>query len=253
MTGAPVIVFLALRDQQRPLSMGHGALLTVDSILFLAILWTEVYTGLYFMGAMPFSRFLARRKAQRAAALALLIAPYVARGKQLLDVGCGHGYVGQALAHELEASLVGVDATDQREVHIPFVRAKGEALPFAADSFDTMLLTYVLHHAPWDNQSRMLAEAARVARTQVIVLEDVPRGRTERVIACLWDRILNPGKTPVPCAFRTVEEWRAAFAGAGLRIAHEQTLARAWSDPVRHVLVALSLREHVPRGQQPTA
>jgi SAM-dependent methyltransferase len=57
----------------------------------------------------------------------------------------------------------------QRAPHAaPAIRARAEALPFAAESFDAALAVLTIHH--WADQHRGLAECVRVARQRVVLL-----------------------------------------------------------------------------------
>ena len=59
----------------------------------------------------------------------------------------------------------------------------GKRLPFEDDSFDAVLLMFVLHHA--EDAGAVLREARRVSRDRVIVLEDVTTS--------WWDRRMFRG------------------------------------------------------------
>jgi ubiquinone/menaquinone biosynthesis C-methylase UbiE len=98
------------------------------------------------------------------------------RGKRVLDVGCGNGYL---LSHfaRAGAETTGVDLTTRgvslsaerfRLERLPgrFVQANAEQLPFADGHFDLVLSMGVLHHTP--RTEAAVAEIRRVLR---------PRGR----------------------------------------------------------------------------
>ncbi|HWS90082.1 MAG TPA: aminotransferase class I/II-fold pyridoxal phosphate-dependent enzyme [Pyrinomonadaceae bacterium] len=81
---------------------------------------------------------------------------------RLLDIGCGSG---RMRAHMPEGmTYVGCDpvVTDPPQAGFEFVRACGEALPFAPQSFDAVLLNCVLLNVY--SVGRVLAEAARVLK-----------------------------------------------------------------------------------------
>lgn len=71
----------------------------------------------------------------------------------------------------------------------PFVRGDAAHLPFKDESFDTVVLSDILEHVPYD-PIRLLLEAKRVTRYKILVT--VPDEYA-------WDKSLNP--------FKTVEEW----------------------------------------------
>ncbi|HEX3905121.1 MAG TPA: class I SAM-dependent methyltransferase [Polyangia bacterium] len=87
----------------------------------------------------------------------------------VLDMGCGEGaYVAAMLAEGANARGVEYDGEKVRALRerMPefdrVTQGDIEDLPFAADSFDLVLLNEVLEHVP--NQERALTEARRVLR-----------------------------------------------------------------------------------------
>jgi SAM-dependent methyltransferase len=93
-------------------------------------------------------------------------------GRSVLDVGCRDGgYV--RYCHELGRRAAGVDVALQRTrgVNLPLVQASAGALPFASDSFDTVLVFDVLEHTPDD--AAAVRECARIARGNILLT--VPR------------------------------------------------------------------------------
>ena len=81
-------------------------------------------------------------------------------GRRFLDVGGGSGLLAAALAAHSGATGVLADPDAQRSPGITPVRARAEALPFAAESFDAVLFSHVLHHL--EDPRAALREAARV-------------------------------------------------------------------------------------------
>jgi SAM-dependent methyltransferase len=86
----------------------------------------------------------------------------------VLDLGCGEGQIGRALAGS-GADVVGVDPTvGQLRVAIErgggprYVRAGSSALPFADGSFDAVVVCLVIEHV--DALEETLGEIARVLR-----------------------------------------------------------------------------------------
>ena len=78
------------------------------------------------------------------------------RGKRVMDFGCGHGMAAVVLARrgadvtafDLSAGYVDEARTraDANDVHINFLQADGERLPFADGSFDAIWGNAILHH-----------------------------------------------------------------------------------------------------------
>lgn len=113
------------------------------------------------------------------------IVPFVAKAftgcSRILDVGCGEGQIGRALAGTRDRpTVVGIDPSGgqlanavrksagvllngrsrTRKGKITFVQAAGEGLPFADDSFDGVVCCLVIEHS--EDADRVLSEIARV-------------------------------------------------------------------------------------------
>ena len=99
------------------------------------------------------------------------------QGKQVLDVGCGHGHVIR-YCQERGAKIVGVDLSINaleraREVvgnHL--IQADGSYLPMASDSFDVVLSFETLEHFP--DQEMGLCEMHRVLKDQGVLILSTP-------------------------------------------------------------------------------
>jgi SAM-dependent methyltransferase len=152
-------------------------------------------------------------------------------GREVIDLGSGSF---QALYAPRQAALrVGLDhshnaaATADRlypeSLHL--VAGLEQPLPFADKSFDVALLLFVLHHLPPALAPRVLAEARRVAREQVLVFDhtrsDVAWQR--RVQLAYW-ATFDGGDI-----YRSQAEWDTLLA-------HEQVLeARRFGRMFRNV------------------
>ena len=99
---------------------------------------------------------------------------------RVLDVGCGGGLLAEEFAR-LGCAVTGVDPSEEslaaaREhaatlgLAIEYQRARGEALPFAADSFDVVYCCDVLEHV--DDLRQVLSETARVLKPGGVYLYD---------------------------------------------------------------------------------
>jgi SAM-dependent methyltransferase len=91
-------------------------------------------------------------------------------------------------------------------------------------SFDAVLLCYVLHHA--QNPRLVLNEVSRVLRDGglAIIYEDIPSIWWDRVVCWTHDRQWR-GRTG-PCTFQAEQDWRMTFNLAGFEIVKERQLSR---------------------------
>lgn len=169
------------------------------------------------------------------------------RPRRALDVGCGEGRFVRVLA-ELGAWVVGLDPTHAllehgatMAPHGPFVRAKGEALPFASESFD-LVVTYLSLIDILDFRTA-IAEMARVLEIggTLLVANLAPHATTGEgwVKDSVGKRVYFPIDRYME-EFGQWVEWRgvrvvnyhrplsaymAAFLGAGLHL-------RAFNEPL---------------------
>jgi SAM-dependent methyltransferase len=108
------------------------------------------------------------------------------RRPRLLDVGCGDArFVADAARR---ASTVGIDISS-RAVGLArslvrdaaFLVSRGQALPFASESFDVVTVLDVIDHIPGTDERRLIAEARRVLRPggRLVVSSDIDRSARE--------------------------------------------------------------------------
>lgn len=97
-------------------------------------------------------------------------------GNSVLDVGCG---IGLDYEHYRDSNIryLGVDVTPKyvdvaREHGVPAQVGNVLDLPFSASEFDTVYCKDLLIHLPPDDWKKALKEMLRVARVQVVTLED---------------------------------------------------------------------------------
>jgi SAM-dependent methyltransferase len=109
------------------------------------------------------------------------------RGRDVLDVGCGAGWLVRRFAG-VGARAVGVDpladALDRARGEDPdggerYLEAGAQALPFGDSSFDVVVFFNSLHHVPVGELDRALAEAARVLRAGGVIYVQEPLAQGE--------------------------------------------------------------------------
>jgi 2-polyprenyl-6-hydroxyphenyl methylase/3-demethylubiquinone-9 3-methyltransferase len=113
------------------------------------------------------------------------------RGKRCLDVGCGGGLLAEEFA-KLGCRVTGVDLSErsletarahaqQEGLHIEYMAAPAEDLPFDDDAFDLVYCCDVLEHV--QSVERSVAEAARVLKAGGAYLYDtINRTRRSRLV-----------------------------------------------------------------------
>lgn len=102
--------------------------------------------------------------------------------QDVLEVGCGTGFLASYLAREYRLSVIGIDLDPDQVArarkdanesdHLEFLEGDATGLPFGNDRFDMVLSFDVLHHIP--DWHRALEEVGRVLRSHgTYVLNDL--------------------------------------------------------------------------------
>lgn len=175
----------------------------------------------------PLQRWRARRKAAA-------IRDWLPTGRaplRILDLGAGEGYVGDALRNTHAADVVLADVLDLNRTELPLVCYDGRKLPFADASFDVVVLYFVLHHC--EAPETVVAEAARVSKDRVIVVESTYEGLWDHRLLYVLDRTANRLRSGGQMraqepflAFRTRQAWREAFRKVGAQVVSERRRGR---------------------------
>lgn len=165
-----------------------------------------------------------RRKVGRAYDMALEIARAIPRGSDVLDVGCGNGFIAHHLSALLGRRVSGIDVMGVTQAPIDYHQYDGVHFPLAENSVDAVLLCYVLHHA--HDPGAVLNEVKRVLRVGglAVIYEDIPEAPWDRFIC--WTHNLQWRKRSGACTFRNESEWLTVFQEAGFEAMSERQLAR---------------------------
>src|SRR5918994_7137204 len=106
----------------------------------------------------------------------------------VLDLGSGTGHLSARLERELGLDVVTADVSDMHVVGRPPVLIVDGVLPFDEGSFSAALLLFMLAYP--DDPAAVLAEAARVTRGPIIIVQTLHGGRLGyawlRVREFLW-------------------------------------------------------------------
>jgi SAM-dependent methyltransferase len=179
------------------------------------------------------ARWRTRLRIGRAYDMAREIASHLEPGSRVLDVGCGSGFILLHLKSLIGAEIQGVDIMPVCEAPIPYTRFGGHALPLPDQSFDAVLLCYVLHHAR--DPAGLLGEVRRVLRPGglLILYEDLPTHWIDRFL-CLKHE-LEWLRRSGPCTFLSDPAWQGLLQASGFELAQVRGLSR-WRDlhhPIR--------------------
>lgn len=155
---------------------------------------------------------------------------------RVVDIGGAEG----GLARELSPVPIVLDPMDIPP-DLVRIRALGESLPLADDSVDSVLLSFVLHHA--QDPDRILAETLRVARRRVVILESTPRTRWGAALLRPLDAWVNSGRgdgrMKGPIHYRPTRGWVEAAEKAGARVLRADRPNR-FGHPVTRLVLEVS-------------
>lgn len=156
--------------------------------------------------------------------MALEIARVVPKGSQVLDVGCGNGFIAHHLSAMLGQPVIGIDVMNATEAPIDYRHCDGAHFPLKDNSIDAVLLCYVLHHTR--DVGAVLKEVRRVLRVggQAIIYEDIPQTWWDKGVCWIHNRQWR--NRTGPCAFRTESEWSSVFNSFGFETTSERSLSR---------------------------
>jgi len=71
------------------------------------------------------------------------------RPSNLLDIGCGNGFLLNEISKEIECNLYGIDAFDQESKVFEYLKSDiTQSLPFDDGTFDVIVLGEVIEHLP---------------------------------------------------------------------------------------------------------
>lgn len=135
--------------------------------------------------------------------------------ESVLDVGAGTMAISKMIA-DAGYRVEGCDVVDENLTDLRLKMFDGTKLDYKDDSFDSVILLFVLHHTSFENQEKLFAECARVAKKVVVIGEDVYRNPFERMVVRVLDFIgnrLNSKEIPVPGTFRNEEGWEKFLGG----------------------------------------
>lgn len=143
--------------------------------------------------------------------------------KHVLDIGIGNGI--SALKYkEIKNNITieGLDIVDDlwnESRGIKNTVYDGNIFPFKNNSFELLLIFFVIHHCK--NPRLLLSEAMRVTRKYVLILEEVQTSKIQKFLMVFYDFLINflIFRHFIPRAeFRNNKELEELFTEANLKV-----------------------------------
>lgn len=155
---------------------------------------------------------------RRTQVLSQAVAALLPQGASVIDVGCGDGTIaGLCQATRPDVQIEGIDVLVRPNTVIPITEFDGTHLPFADKSRDVIVFIDVLHHTL--HPAQLLKEAARVARSKIIIKDHSYRNYLDRGTLALMDWVGNaPHGVVLPYNYQSPEQWQALFDEAQIGV-----------------------------------
>ena len=150
---------------------------------------------------------------------------FLSKSQSHIDIGSGPGSL-LLVMRERGFDIDGLDINDSAykdtlKAHI----YDGKTMPFGAQSYDTALLSTMLHHTP--DPDHILRESARIAN-RLIIIEDVYNGPIMEWLTKRFDSLMNLEFRGHPHTNRTDSEWRETFTRMNMTLLSAQIYPVAW-------------------------
>lgn len=160
-------------------------------------------------------------------------------GPDILEVGAAEGWVGKEIKSRHPSFRIQLlDVIDLNQTELPLKLYDGKAIPFADNSFDTVIVMMVLHHC--EDPEAVLQEAARVSKKRLVVTESVYRFWAGHYLLWFMDNLVNSlrsgGWMAKGLHFRTVPEWEETFERYGLRLLRKKWISKGLHRHIAFVL-----------------
>ena len=185
---------------------------------------------------------------RRIRALCRILAAAIPQNEQVLDVGCGDGFLDSYLMQKRPDIVIkGLDVLLRKKTHIPVEMYDGHDLPYADSSFDTVMFVDVLHHS--ESIEHLLLEAIRLTRKTIIIKDHLKNGLLAGPTLRLMDNIGNTRfNVELVYNYWPRNKWMRTIAAMGLSICDWQEKLGIYPWPINllfdrslHFVAALSV------------
>ena len=147
----------------------------------------------------------------------------------LLDIGCGTGYLINMLSKDYEAEFVGLDlspemvkqATNKNIKNAKFIEGKSDELPFEDNTFDVITCSQSFHHYP--DTDKAMEEVLRVLKPNgLYVLSDTGVGLFRKLGVAIDNFIYRYIGNTGDCNVSYLEKSEKDLIRNGFNVVHKE-------------------------------
>lgn len=116
------------------------------------------------------------------------------KNKEILDVGCGYGWIELAMLKKSIKKIIGIEPSENdlftpkkyvKSKRAKFVVGSAIDIPFKKNVFDTVVSWEVIEHIPLNTETKMFQEVNRVLKKNGVFYLSTP-------YASFWSKVFDP-------------------------------------------------------------
>ena len=164
--------------------------------------------------------FKIKKDKERARTKFNLFKEFIDDKSKIIDIGCGSGQFSLELQNK-NHEVTAVDVRDKTNTKaITPVIYDGVKLPFDDNQFDISMLITVMHHC--QHPDDVFAEAVRVSKNKIFVLEDVYSNCFMKRLTWFMDSLMNLEFKGHPHTNKSESGWDKLFKAHNLKLIHKK-------------------------------